>query len=394
MAVNNLYRYEVSLIFVDDDTTHEILQESISTIITDYKYLENTMPLIYIEMNIKSELYDLMVTKSSTAKIIFTMKRYDKNTFSGLNRKVIQEEFTYLMQTDPDYHKPLDKLESARENNPTSYKKCVIVLISDSLVENNKVLYNDIIYDSNMISIVHKYTKHMPMVIEPFTNNKNIPCLIIPPMTGIHDLLKFLNEFSCFYDEGYRYFRDFDKSYILSNKGNPVQDDSDKYDTVIIEIMDTTDYESKNAGIITDPVRKVYILQVDSLDTHININIARDKEYNHIIGITSSGNVEKKDLLLTDEDIKEKSLLQRIKNDNITYLDNIKNSIDGGSVVLQISKTEMDTSIFTPNKEYIIKNYREYSEYNGRFLLVSKKDIFLQQDDEFISSGSLIFRKV
>ena len=393
MAVNNLYRYEISAIFVNKDEIHEILQESISAIITNYDYDTNNMPLIYMEFSVKSELYDIMVTNISTAKIILTMKRYDKNTKSGLSKIMMRKEFSYLMQTDPDYHKPLDRLEGSRELNPTSYKKGVIVLIDQELMDNNKVLYNDIIKDSNMISIVHKYTKHMPMVIEPFTNNEDIPVIIIPPIASIKDLLDFLNKFSCFYDEGYRYFRDFDKTYILSNKGNPVQDDSDKYDTFIIKIMDTTSEETKSAGIITDPTQKAYILQVDALDTHVNINIARDKEYNHIIGITSSGEVIKEDLLLSQDNEKEKVLLQRLCNDNIKYIKNIKSSIDSSSVVIQLSRTEIDSSIITPNKEYIIKNYREYSEYNGRYILSSKKEIYMQQDGEFISNTSLVFRK-
>ena len=69
-------------------------------------------------------------------------------------------------------------------------------------------------------------------------------------------------------------------------------------------------------------------------------------------------------------------------------------AIDSSSVVLQVTRSELDGSLFTPNKEYVIKNYSEYSDYNGRFILSSKKEVFIQQDNEFISNTVLTFRKI
>lgn len=391
--VNNSYRYEISGIYINGDETTDILSESIISLATIYDYDNNNMPILYLEFNVKSDLYDEMVNNIETAKIILTVKKYDKKAASGLSHIFIRREFSYLMQTDPDYHKPLERLENSREPSPTSYKKGIIALIDTDLLDNNKVLYNDIIKKSNMISVVHRYTNHMNMIIEPFDNNDIIDCLIIPPIASIKELLKFLNEFSCFYEKGYRYFRDFGKTYLLSNNGNPVDDNSDIYNTMIIEILDTTESESKVTGIYTDTNQKVYIMQVDSMDTHMNIDVTNNKEYTSIIGITSSGDIKKLNLSIVPENSKEKVLLQRICNDNMRYLDNIKENIDSSSVVLQLSKSEIDSSIITPNKEYIIKNYREFSEYNGTFILSSKKDVFIQQNGEFISNTYLTFRK-
>lgn len=391
--VNNSYRYEISAVFVNGDETTDILPESILSLVTVYDYDNNNMPILYLEFNVKSNLYDALVLNIETAKIVLTIKRYDKKAASSLSRIFIRREFSYLMETDTDYHKSLDRLENSREVSPTSYKKGIIALIDTELLDDNKVLYNDIIKNSNMISTVHRYTNHMNMIIEPFDNNDTIDCLIIPPIASIKELLFFLNKFSCFYEKGYRYFRDFGKTYLLSNNGNPVDDNSDIYNTMIIEILDTTQVDSKTTGINTDPIQKVYSMQVDALDTHMDIDITNNKEYTSIIGITSSGETKKLELAITPENAKEKVLLQRIHNDNIKYLDNIKSSIDSSSVVLQLKRSEIDSSIITPNKEYIVKNYREYSEYDGTFILSSKKDVYIQQNGEFISNTHLVFRK-
>lgn len=390
--VNNLFRYNVSALYINGDEVTEIMPESISSLATVYDYDNKNMPILYMEFNVKADLYDAMVINIETARIILTIKRYDKKAASGLERIFIRKEFSYLMETDPDYHKPLEKLENSREPIETSYKRGIIALMDTESLDNNSVQYNDIFKNSNMISIVHRYTKHMRMIIEPFTYNETIPCLIIPPITSIRALLKFLNECYPFYDKGYRYFRDFDRTYLLSNEGNPVDDNTDMYDTMIIEIMDTTAVETKSSGIYTDPNQKAYVMQVDALDTNVSIDIVRNKEFNAIVGVDTFGNSETVDLFTNIGDQKEKVLLSRVYN--LRYLENVKAQIDSGTVVLQMKRTEIDSSIITPNKEYIIKNYREYSEYNGRYILSSKRDVYLQQNNEFISNTILTFRKM
>lgn len=390
--VNNLFRYNVSALYINGDEVTEIMPESISSLAAVYDYDNKNMPILYMEFNVKADLYDAMVINIETARIILTIKRYDKKAASGLERIFIRKEFSYLMETDPDYHKPLEKLENSREPIETSYKRGIIALMDTESLDNNSVQYNDIFKNSNMISIVHRYTKHMCMIIEPFTYNEIIPCLIIPPITSIRALLKFLNECYPFYDKGYRYFRDFDRTYLLSNEGNPVDDNTDMYDTMIIEIMDTTAVETKSSGIYTDPNQKAYVMQVDALDTNVSIDIVRNKEFNAIVGVDTFGDSETVDLFTNVDDQKEKVLLSRVYN--LRYLENVKAQIDSGTVVLQLKRTEIDSSIITPNKEYIIKNYREYSEYNGRYILSSKRDVYLQQNNEFISNTILTFRKM
>lgn len=392
--VNATYRYTISAVFVNDDDIVELPDGSVTSLTTNYDYDANSMPIIYMGFRINSNLYDIMVVNRDTAKIILTVKKYDIKGASYLAHNYIQKEFSYIISTDPDYHQPLNKLYDDNEKSSDSYKFGTMALMDLESIDNNKVLYNDIIKNSNMISIVHKYTHHMNMVIEPFRNNNKIDTLIIPPITSITNLLDFLNKYSCFYNKGYRYFRDFDKTYLLSNEGNPVDDKTDIYSTIMINILDSTDPLTKSVGINIDKDIKAYTMNVDALDTHMDIDIIKNKKYNKIIGISSTGDI--KDVLLNeyDENKKEKTLIQRIFNDNMTYVDNMKAEVDSSRVILQITRTELDSSVITPNKEYIIKNYREFQEYNGRFILSSKREIFIPEDTKFISVTIMVFKKV
>ena len=394
--INTYYRYKISAVFTYDDVVIEMPSESIQMLTTNYDYNTYNMPIYYVDFRLNSNLYDMMVLNSETGKIVLTMRKYDNSTVRALNRKIVEQEFSYIMPTDADYHRPLDKLEVANDKSDDSYKVGTMALIGYNNFEENSVLYNDIIKNSNMISIVHKYTSHMNMVIEPFTNNEMIDWIIIPPLTSITNLLKFLNDFQPFYDKGYRYFRDFGKTYLLSNSGNPVPDGNDKYNTVVINILDTSDPVSKSIGIDIDKERKAYVMTVDSLDTHMDIDIVRNKEYNTILGIGNSGQTYTATLNIKGESDKEKLLLYRTFDDEDPQykVNNMKTEIDGSSVVLQLTRTEIDSSIITPNKEYIVQNYREFQEYNGRYILVSKKEVYIQQENEFVSNTLLVFKKV
>ena len=394
--INTYYRYKISAVFTYDDVVIEMPSESIQMLTTNYDYNAYNMPIYYVDFRLNSNLYDMMVLNPETGKIVLTMKKYDNSTVRALNRKIVEQEFSYIMPTDADYHRPLDKLEVANDKSDDSYKVGTMALIGYNNFEENSVLYNDIIKNSNMISIVHKYTSHMNMVIEPFTNNEMIDWIIIPPLTSITNLLKFLNDFQPFYDKGYRYFRDFGKTYLLSNSGNPVPDGNDKYNTVVINILDTSDPVSKSIGIDIDKERQAYVMTVDSLDTHMDIDIVRNKEYNTIMGIGNSGQTYTATLNIKGESDKEKLLLYRTFDDEDPQykVNNMKTEIDGSSVVLQLTRTEIDSSIITPNKEYIVQNYREFQEYNGRYILVSKKEVYIQQENEFVSNTLLVFKKV
>lgn len=394
--INTYYRYKISAVFTYDNEVIDMPNESITAVVGNFDYNAHNMPIIYLYFRVNSRLYDLLVANTDTGTIILTVKKYDRSTVSSLDRKVIEHEFSYIMPTDADYHKPLDQLEKDKDRSEESYKVGVLALLGKDTLDDNSVFYNDIIKNSNMISIVHKYTQHMNMIIEPFTNNENVGTLIIPPMSRITSLLKFLNDFCPFYDKGYRYFRDFGKTYLLSNSGNPVSDGSDDYNTVVINIMDTSDPISKSVGMDIDKERKAYVLTVDAMDTHMDIDLTREKEYNSIVGISNSGDTVQMDLDTKNSKDKQKIYLYRtFDDDNLEYrVKNIKTEIDSSSVILQLTRTELDTSVITPNKEYIIQNYREFQEYNGRFILVSKKEVLIQQDNEFISNTSLAFKKV
>ena len=70
------------------------------------------------------------------------------------------------------------------------------------------------------------------------------------------------------------------------------------------------------------------------------------------------------------------------------------NTIIDNMITLKITKSDMDISIFTPNKEYLVSKFENDDKYTGRYFLVSKKIVLVQSGIYFDASTTLELRMV
>lgn len=84
----------------------------------------------------------------------------------------------------------------------------------------------------------------------------------------------------------------------------------------------------------------------------------------------------------------------KLDNDNFNMLKNIKASIENKANRLIVNKNDLDSEVFTPNKEYIVKNYDAHSDKDGNFILSRKVEFFVREDDKFTLNTMLEFDKV
>lgn len=94
------------------------------------------------------------------------------------------------------------------------------------------------------------------------------------------------------------------------------------------------------------------------------------------------------------EDAEGKDQFIRVMNDNANVLKNIKSQIENSAIQFSVNKNDLDSSVLTVNKEYIIKNYDVHSDKNGRFLLTRKREIYMREDDKFVLNTVLDFNKI
>lgn len=85
--------------------------------------------------------------------------------------------------------------------------------------------------------------------------------------------------------------------------------------------------------------------------------------------------------------------LMKVKNDNPNMLKNVKSEIELSKNRLSINKFGLDPDVFTPNKEYIIKNYNGHDNKDGKFILNKKVLVFVREDQRFKCNCQLFFSK-
>lgn len=392
ISITTAFKYKLEMSLLIGKKYYEIPRNSVKTILISSDYDKNNMPIIYMRIRMSSTLYNQMVLNNDRATISFRLFKFDDKSVSGVVESYIEDNFTYIMPTDPNYNEAMEQYVSgsstAYNDNADAYMEGYIALTSLKLVGDNVKLINTIVKDTDIMSIVHKFTSHMNMCIEPFDNRDHIDQMIIPPITTISKLLAYLNDQYCFYRNGYRYFRSFNTTYLLSANGNAVKEGINSFNTIIISICDPLDEKGKSNAIDLDRTNHAYIIYVDAKKTSISVDKFANKQYNSIIGVDTEGNTIQEELRVPPTpDSTEKTIITRA--DSLDYIYNIKRAVESVSVILTVSKTEIDSSLFTPNKEYQIKHYSSSREYDGKYILSYKKEVLIQQGEEYI--GNILF---
>lgn len=396
-AIIAAYNYTVKASLITNDDVEDLITETISDVLLNFEYGTKHMPTIYIGIKVNTKLYNKLVKNKNDATIKLSIYKYNKNSTTQLQKPYIEDNFVYEMNKDTSYNTTLvNETFKGSDSTGQAYKKGYIALIKiQSLNDNKKQIINGIVRNINLSSLIYTYTKHMNMVIEPISNNVNISQLVLPPMDSITKFLEYLDLNYAIYNSGYRYFRDFDKTYLLSCDGNPVSDGTNSINTIIIKIADNVDAEGNINSTQINIEDNSYVITIDSSRVTIDTNTTKEKSYNKIVGVTTDGKVSQYDINIPKNKYStEKVKIQRVNNENTRSISAQKNTLERTNVMMKIVKTELDGSMLTPNKEYIVKNKTENRKYDGRYLLVSKKEILLKQEGTFISAMSFDLTKV
>ena len=84
--------------------------------------------------------------------------------------------------------------------------------------------------------------------------------------------------------------------------------------------------------------------------------------------------------------------IMNISNNDQNVINNISYSVESANVTITIVKNDLDASLFTLNKEYII-NDPVHDSYTGHYILLQVKQLFIKQNENFIMSTVLKFKK-
>lgn len=390
------YKAKCSLSLVSADNEElPIFGAYLSSVGTTYDYSTNIMPILNIILNTSTDVYDQIVKNATDGKIQLTVSIYDNNTGGiGIEKEIISDQFAYFLPAKYNFAKKIEDPGVSDNISSGETKEIVLGLMKAELIEANKHSFNANIMNTDTEKILEKIIKYVPGLtkddIDPVENNKEYPTFTMPPQDSVLKALDYLFNESPFYNTKYNFFMDFKKSYLVNSAGLP-RTEKLAIHTVLFKINSIGLGAENITGIAKDAGDGIHIIYALETDVNYNINTTTEKGANQIVAYDTD-EITKVDLniFVSKESTTNKQSIERA---NQLATDIRKQLLDNTTVTLQIFKMNMDTSIITPDRCYQVVDDK-YPDYNGRYILLYKQDIFARAGDGFDASTMIGLQRI
>lgn len=393
---NNVYKFRMSMKYVLDGEVYEIDTVNIRSLVIDNDYRNYNMPTIYTTISISKKLFDKMVENQDRSTIILKLEKAVANSdMPNMYENYIEDKFIYFIAEDTNKTDGYDYSEE--EDREDIFRITTMGLLCQDHVNKNKKALNGVI-NGKLSSAMYYLTGHLPIVIEPPSNNIMLKNKYIPPLNSVAKSLKYLNSIHVLYDTEYRFFIDFECAYLLSSSGKAVPREDEDITKVYVVCRNSYDAISKIQGLIISERDSLYMIDVDGIDSTVADNHAHDKVFDTLAAMDLEGDKTKSSITNKDDDsvIVQKTKAIRIPNGNTGIVSHMTKSIDGNSVQILVMKNDVDPSVFSMNKEYIVRCDDVYNttDYNGNYVLTRRREIYIRSDEETSMSMMLLLEKV
>ena len=123
MAISVSYLYKIEAKFVLDGKEETILPEGMTSIITNYDYDNNNIPIIYMGVKLETSLYNKMIINQEKANIVLTISKAKTGGNFSVFATYIHDRFNYTMSTNPDYNVSMEKQTDTKDKIILSRKR-------------------------------------------------------------------------------------------------------------------------------------------------------------------------------------------------------------------------------------------------------------------------------
>ena len=168
----NIYKYTASIKYVVGSKVYDINDGCINSIAIDSNYDDMNMPMIFITMNIYQTLVNKMVVNQHSGIFILNIKRAIVNSdMPDLYSEYINDKFVYFISGEYDRGVSNDEDIPDEDKETQFYSSISVGLLSCDHVNTNKKMINCVL-KGKQSSILYYITSHLPILIEPPSNNK------------------------------------------------------------------------------------------------------------------------------------------------------------------------------------------------------------------------------
>lgn len=391
------YRYTVSMAYLDQKRgkSTDIKTECIKFIIIDHNYEENHMPIIYASLKLDKKLVDDMILNCNDNLIMLAMHKYDDLTNEKQEIECFRKKFAYFLPNDINKHDSVDyNDETVSQNLGDTYTQATFGLMCIDHINNNKRSFKILEKNITIGKVTQQVMEHFDnFIMEPIGDSTIIPQLMLPEKNSVSKTLMALNNVRVLYSTPYRYYQDFNFTYLLSSSGRAIKKNNELYSSVIFEIEDIIAKTANDVGVIINKSSKTYQIPVNHINTSVYDNTIINKSQTNLIGMTSSGTL-KTSLKNKANYITNKDITIRLNNDNEGMLDNIAADRNNNNFFVYIQKADLDADVLSPNKRITIHHVDRYKEHNGDYLMYRKRECYLREDSTFTLNTMINLKKI
>lgn len=366
----------------------------------DSNYIENVLPIIYISMTINNTLYNNIMEYQNTGKFYLNVKSNNVFSATSLAKNILSGSFNYVPSTtNPNY--AVDLRASDNQNYDDAYRTITVGLVSDVMTSTLRKSFNGVYENIDTHTLISLALEDTTAVVQIPTYSEHYDQLVIPPMTSRYKMLQFIFDKDPYYDTEFRYFMDFDTSYLLARDGELIT--SSNVENVVIDVRAVTDEEAMVDGV--EHYNGSNYIYVNAADSNITINKSINQIADKVVAYDdqleqaqiynldmSGGSVSMTPTQMSSANSQkdsDKRVYVRTKAGNL-----YKNSFENSGITLEIVKQNVDPGIFTPEKQYNVRYYQDDSKYNGQYILIYKRVMYKSAAGEFTTTVNLGLQKL
>lgn len=380
---------------LDKNVDTSVRVEFIKTIVIDHNYDKNSMPIIFVTMKLDKSLVDDMILNINKNLILLAIYKYDNLSDTKEEVEVFRDKFTYFLPDGVNANDPIDYTEeNEKEHRGNTFRDVVMGLISINHINRNKKYLELNTVNSTIYDCARYCTSHFDnLVIEPFIFNDTHKRIIMPGQESVRKALEFLNSYRVFYYTPFRFYQDFDYTYVISSSGLAVPKDNELYSSIVVNIRDILESDANDIGLVENKTSGTYEVPVSYVNTSVYDNTIANKSRTKLKGVSSTGSIEKS--LNNVADYSEDKISKiRLNNDNDNMIYNLQADTNNKNVLVYFSKADLDSTVFSINKKISVHHIDRYQQYNGNYLLYRKRECYIREDSTFVLNTMINLRKV
>lgn len=389
------YKAEMTYLNLDKNVDTSLRVEFIKTIVIDHNYDKNSMPILFVTMKLDKSLVDDMILNINKNLILLAIYKYDNLSDTKEEVEIFRDKFTYFLPDGVNANDPIDYTEeNEKEHRGNTFRDIVMGLISINHINRNKKYLELNTVNSTIYDCARYCTSHFDnLVIEPFIFNDIHKRIIMPGQESVRKALEFLNSYRVFYYTPFRFYQDFDYTYVISSSGLAIPKDNELYSSIVINIRDILESDANDIGLVENKTSGTYEVPVSYVNTSVYDNTIANKSRTKLKGVSSTGSIEKS--LNNVADYSEDKISKiRLNNDNDNMIYNLQADTNNKNVLVYFSKADLDSTVFSINKKISVHHIDRYQQYNGNYLLYRKRECYIREDSTFVLNTMINLRKV